>query len=235
MWLLLASEAGLADLVAARRARIRDSAASSNPLSPKEAGALPSPETLFEAAEDAMPKDLTAATDFDYLRTTALLAITSIQFANPRKMYQHLGTFWTLSTMNRMHDEKRWPQVSRIEAEERRRVYWSMYTLDLFTSISFGSVLRTREATSLVAFPSEIDDEHLLSPDPVQPASTLPWLIGWNFTSRLYRKPHLRLTRSRNLLLTSANHDRNARACSRLGSRARRRRQQPSPRRRRVP
>ncbi|GAA5890835.1 hypothetical protein JCM5296_003436 [Sporobolomyces johnsonii] len=169
-------------------ARIRDNAALTNPLSPKEASALPSPEALFAAAEDALPKDLTEATDFDYLRTTALLAITSIQFANPRKMHQHLGAFWTLCAMNRVHDEKRWPQVGRIEAEERRRVYWSMYTLDIFTSISYGGVLRTREATSLVDFPSEIDDDYIVDEgNSVQPSSVLSWLIGWNFTSQLYK------------------------------------------------
>ncbi|BGO89591.1 hypothetical protein NBRC10512_005097 [Rhodotorula toruloides] len=171
-------------------ARIRDSAASTNPLSPQEAAALPTPEQLFAAAEDAVPKDLSDAEDFDFVRTTALLALISIQFARPRKLQQHLGTFWTLCSINRLHDEKRWGQgLSRIEREERRRVIWSMYTLDLFSALSFGGALRSREASLLVSFPSEADDEILVGGDNSDPqtTSTASWLTGWNFVTELYK------------------------------------------------
>ncbi|BGP22804.1 C6 transcription factor [Rhodotorula toruloides] len=171
-------------------ARIRDSAASTNPLSPQEAAALPTPEQLFAAAEDAVPRDLSEAEDFDFVRTTALLALISIQFARPRKLHQHLGTFWTLCSTNRLHDEKRWGQrLSRIEREERRRVIWSMYTLDLFSALSFGGALRSRDASLLVSFPSEFDDEILVGDDSSdsQASSTTCWLTGWNFVTELYK------------------------------------------------
>lgn len=104
------------------RARLRDNAASTTPLSAKEAAALPAPEALFAAAEDAIPKDLESASNFDVIRSTALLAVCAIQLAKPRKMYQHVGVFWTLCSMHRLHDEKNWGVTDRVEAEERRRV-----------------------------------------------------------------------------------------------------------------
>lgn len=83
--------------------------------------------------------------------------------------------------------------------------FWSIYTLDIYSSIVWGGVIRYREAHSLVRYPSEIDDEfitvHGYGMPPVSPASTvlspgdvrvvsrqpLAWLRGWNFTTDLYR------------------------------------------------
>ncbi|GAA6054095.1 hypothetical protein JCM3770_006170 [Rhodotorula araucariae] len=162
-------------------ARLRDNAAGTTPLSAEEAAALPSPEALFAAAEDAIPKNFGSAADFDLVRSTALLAVCAIQLASPKKMYQHVGGFWTLCSMHRLHDEKNWSVTSRVEVEERRRVLWSMYTLELFACLSFGGVQRTREAALQVHFPSEIDDDFLAN-GAEQPARSISWLHGWNFT-----------------------------------------------------
>ncbi|GAA5958833.1 hypothetical protein JCM10213_008033, partial [Rhodosporidiobolus nylandii] len=167
-------------------ARLRDNAASTTPLSAKEAAALPSPEVLLAAAEDAIPKDLDSASDFDLLRSTALLAVCAIQLANPKKMYQHVGVFWTLCSMHRLHDEKNWTTTDRLEIEERRRVFWSMYTLELFACLAFGGVRRTKESALKVNYPSEIDDTFLAN-GVEQPAGSISWLHGWNFTTQLYK------------------------------------------------
>ncbi|BGP20906.1 hypothetical protein JCM10213v2_009071 [Rhodosporidiobolus nylandii] len=167
-------------------ARLRDNAASTTPLSAKEAAALPSPEILLAAAEDAIPKDLDSASDFDLLRSTALLAVCAIQLANPKKMYQHVGVFWTLCSMHRLHDEKNWTATDRLEIEERRRVFWSMYTLELFACLAFGGVRRTKESVLKVHYPSEIDDAFLAN-GVEQPAGSISWLHGWNFTTQLYK------------------------------------------------
>lgn len=167
-------------------ARLRDNAANTTPLSAQEAAALPSPEVLVAAAEDAIPKDLDSANDSDLLRSAALLAVCAIQLANPKKMYQHVGVFWTLVSMHRLHDEKNWNVVSRIEVEERRRVFWSVYTLELFACLAFGGVRRTKESVLKVLYPSEIDDDFLASAIE-QPAGRISWLNGWNYTTQLYK------------------------------------------------
>lgn len=82
--------------------------------------------------------------------------------------------------------------------------FWSIYTLDIYSTILWGGVIRYREAHSLVRYPSEVDDEFITphgyglppvspelgaSPDDVTVVSRQPvaWLRGWNFTTDLYR------------------------------------------------
>jgi len=56
-----------------------------------------------------------------------------------------------------------------------------MYTLELFSCLGFGGVRRTKEAALKVLFPSEIDDS-FLAKGGEQPAGSVSWLHGWNFT-----------------------------------------------------
>lgn len=83
--------------------------------------------------------------------------------------------------------------------------FWSIYTLDIYSTIVWGGVIRYREAHSLVRYPSEVDDEFItphgyglppvspgsgvLSPGKLTVVSRQPvaWLRGWNFTTDLYR------------------------------------------------
>lgn len=59
----------------------------------------------------------------EYVRATALLAITSIQQGDIQRMMQHLGNYVTLSTTIGLYDERRWPSsITCIEVEERRRL-----------------------------------------------------------------------------------------------------------------
>jgi len=74
-----------------------------------------------------------------------------------------------------------------------------MYQLEVYSSITWGSVIRFREAQSQVSYPSEINDEFFsdagyqgLTPmqryNPPQSVSNSScWLHGWNFTTELYR------------------------------------------------
>ena len=88
--------------------------------------------------------------------------------------------------------------------EERRRLFWSIYTLDVFTSIVWGGVIRSREAQSNVAYPTEADDDMFddtgfattpfslglvdISPGQSQPVEhNVSWIAGRNFVIDLYR------------------------------------------------
>jgi hypothetical protein len=80
-------------------------------------------ETFYTAAKDTLPKDLTVAREFDYLRACALLSITSIQYGDIAAMQLYLGHYFTLSGIQRFHDEAYWPKnITNIEVEERRRL-----------------------------------------------------------------------------------------------------------------
>lgn len=144
-------------------------------------------EVFFSAAQDNISKDLTKMTGLGYLRAAALLALTSIQYGQVQTMHQYMGHYMTLSAMQRFHDESYWPEdLSVQEREERRRLFWSMYSFDVYTTVVFNTIHKSQETHSNVAYPSEVTDEELASgvttyqnPD--------NWLRGFNFTTDLYR------------------------------------------------
>ncbi|OQD88894.1 hypothetical protein PENANT_c003G09553 [Penicillium antarcticum] len=166
----------------------------------------PPSEVFFAAARDSIPEDLVVVKGIEYMRACAILAIASIQNGQIKNMQKYSGLYHTLSSMDGLYDEKLWPEdLSPIETEERRRLFWSIYTLDIYSTIVWGGVIRYREAHSLVHYPSEVEDEFItqhgygvpcvypesssIPPSNVTVVSRQPitWLRGWNFTTDLYR------------------------------------------------
>lgn len=202
--------------------RARDGALYSNRWHREELIDPPS-EAFFAAARYSIPRDLIAAKGIHYMRSCAILAIASIQNGQIKNMQKYSGLCHTLISMDCLYDEKLWPKdLSPIETEERRRLvrnmpsicyrltdhifqFWSIYTLDIYSTIVWGGVIRYREAHSSVRYPTEVDDEfitnHGYGVPPVSPESNPPsasnvtvvsrqpvhWLRGWNFTTDLYR------------------------------------------------
>ncbi|KAJ9618980.1 hypothetical protein H2203_008796 [Taxawa tesnikishii (nom. ined.)] len=112
-------------------ARVRDGALSI-PFSEKLRHAELSSEVFYAAAIDAISDDLSKARGIDFLRTCALLALTCIQYGQIGTMQQHLGEYFTLSSVQRFYDEAHWPEgLSQHEVEIRRRVFWCVYTMDV--------------------------------------------------------------------------------------------------------
>ncbi|TVY23021.1 Xylanolytic transcriptional activator [Lachnellula hyalina] len=161
----------------------------------------PSSEVFFTAAREALPRDLSAMKGLDWMRTCVVLALYGIQVSNIDIMHQYLGIYHTLVNIDSLHDEKNWPKnIGIVEIEMRRRLFWSMYQLEVYASTTWNSVIRCREAQSHVLYPSEINDEFFSDAGyqglntPVQ-GYNLPrtfsnpscWLYGWNFTTELYR------------------------------------------------
>jgi hypothetical protein len=88
-------------------------------------GAVPS-ETFFAAAKDTLPEDFVTARDFNYMRTCALLSITSIQYGDIESMQLYLGHYFTLVGIHKFYDEAHWPRdTTNVEVEERRRLVGS--------------------------------------------------------------------------------------------------------------
>ena len=144
-------------------------------------------EIYFSAAQDAIFKDLHKAQGVGYMKACGLLALTAIQFGQISMLHQYLGHFCTLSAMQQFHDENHWPEgLTPVEKEERRRLYWSMYTLDVYQAVVFNGILKFQETHANVRYPSEVDDE-TLSGGVLTPTSELNWFQGWNFATDLYR------------------------------------------------
>ncbi|KAF2773077.1 hypothetical protein EJ03DRAFT_324130 [Teratosphaeria nubilosa] len=146
-----------------------------------------SSEIFFSAAQDAIPKDLGLAQGHGYLRATILLGLTCIQYGQIKSMHHHLGIYHALSAMQHFHNELHWPKgISVVEKEERRRLFWAAYTLDIYSSVVFDSLMRSQETHSNVRYPSEINDEDI-TPGIGSPTNSHNWLRGWNFATDLYR------------------------------------------------
>ncbi|KAF5010815.1 hypothetical protein FDECE_3040 [Fusarium decemcellulare] len=167
---------------------------------------------VFYAQAKAQLLDLGHESDINCLRAHAILAITAIQNGKIRDLHWHLGIYHTLVAMDGLHDESNWPQsINIVEREERRRLFWSIYTLDIYSSVVWGGIIRCRENQSNVAYPIEVEDEVIsdaaLTGHNPATKETSPrndsaiqgdcWLSGWNFITDLYRVLEHALTRPR--------------------------------------
>ena len=143
--------------------------------------------------------------DLNTLRAHAILALAAIQDGKIRDMHEHLGRYHTIVAMERLHDEANWPvEIGVVETEERRRLFWSIYTLDVFTSIVWGGVIRSRDYQSSVSYPTEVEDDMfddsgfasttfapsmmIISPSKWRSNThNINWMAGRNFVIDLYR------------------------------------------------
>lgn len=198
--------AGVMTICAMASARARDGALFPGRWDPSHFQE-PTSEAFFAVAKDCIPRDLGDARGLDYMRACALLALVGIQYGRIDVMHQYLGLYHSLVVLDGLHDETRWPPgLGIVEIEERRRLFWSMYTLEVYASIIWGGVIRCREAQSRVCYPSEVDDDFfsesgfdillpavrtgqknvaISSSSPIRDRSS--WLHGWNFTTDMYR------------------------------------------------
>ncbi|CAO2649927.1 Nn.00g012190.m01.CDS01 [Neocucurbitaria sp. VM-36] len=185
-------------------------------------------DVFYQAAINALPKTETPNQSLDLMRAYALLSLAAMQHGSTRDMQAFLGKYHALVAMDGLHDEANWPKdLTIIELEERRRLYWSMYTLDIFSCIVFNSLIRTREEQSNVRYPTELDDaffdnagyrgEPQTPLDIASPSSNVSpdsWLHGYNITTDLWRllehvtvKLHSRKKRKRTFLEVANNFE----------------------------
>ena len=196
--------ASLISLSALTIARIRDFASYSEAWEESEIKALPATEDLVNAAQTMVPKDPQSSENFDYLRCSALLALTGLQIGKVKNFHFWFGIYHMLSRLDNLQSEASWPiGISRVEVEERRRLFWSMYTLEIFSAACFDTPLSSRGEHNRVSYPTTINDRKLddiASRDDSEPEASgavmsvdgshsgrLNWLQGWNFVTDLYR------------------------------------------------
>ncbi|GAM91135.1 hypothetical protein ANO11243_091820 [Dothideomycetidae sp. 11243] len=140
------------------------------------------PEIFFAAAEESLPRSLIGCNSVDYLRGFALLTLASLQDAKISAMQMYLGNYFTLISMNQWQDEVHWPSdLQPAEIEDFRVLFWSMYTLDIYSSIVWDGCIHFQESHAKVRYPTRLsgNHHHVENED--------DWLTGWNFTTDLYR------------------------------------------------
>ncbi|KAF5987682.1 hypothetical protein FBULB1_1839 [Fusarium bulbicola] len=114
---------------------------------------------------------------FRYLPTIASLVLVAFQTRHSSLHHRYLGLFHSLIAEQNLHEEVNWPStLTELKRQRYRRIFWSMYRLEVHSALVMGHVIRCPEQQTMVAYPS----------DDSQPAEG-NWLIGWNFVTDLYR------------------------------------------------
>ncbi|KEF60186.1 uncharacterized protein A1O9_05036 [Exophiala aquamarina CBS 119918] len=136
----------------------------------------------LEEAISAVPQRSVEIQDFESLQAIGIICLTALESGNADLLHQYSGLYHTVIAEQGFCDERRWASsLSEIEKEERRRLYWHMYRLEVHTSLVLGHIIRLPELQSAIAYPSFVDEDYTNS-DPDS-----EWLSGWNFVTDIYR------------------------------------------------
>lgn len=185
--------AAITALCALVSARVRDGAVYSSARQGSHLEKAVTSETFFKAADEALPRDAALTQHLGYMQTCVLLALTSIQYGNSTRTQYYLSMYHTFVAVGCLHDEEAWPKgLGQVELEERRRLFWSTYTLDVFTSVIWKRPVRGGEAGFNVSYPSADGSDWYGEPAAADftthdSGSRPSWLVGWNFVTDLYR------------------------------------------------
>ncbi|KAL4945263.1 hypothetical protein BDV06DRAFT_219518 [Aspergillus oleicola] len=123
--------------------------------------------------------------DLDLVRSYTLLALLGAQTGDNSMLHQFLGLCHGVCAQLNLHDESRWPDtLSTCEIEVRRRLWWSIYRLEVHTACVLGNIIRTPENRCAVGYPA---GAHHLAFIPGRNGKYEDWFNGWNTTTDLYR------------------------------------------------
>lgn len=176
-----ASYANLMALCALSAQHVHDKAVFTISLAPA-ADSL-DPATYLHEALHAIPAELDRCRDLDYLRAFHLLALYAIQVGNTGLLHKNMGMCHALLAQDGLQDEKRWPSgLSDSEREVRRRLFWSIYRLEVHTSLVLGHIIRIQESQCAVLYPTVPDNDGRGDTNEAD-----EWLTGWNLITDLYR------------------------------------------------
>ncbi|KIW10315.1 hypothetical protein PV08_11277 [Exophiala spinifera] len=156
--------------------------ASGATFTPREISCAVTPNVYLDEAIAAIPGTFGESLEFEYLQAINLVCLTARECGNAALLQQYLGLYHGALAEQGYYDERRWPSgISTIEREERRRLYWHMYRLEIHTSLVLGHAVRCPELQSAVAYPTLPDQDFTESME------NLEWLTGWNFITDIYR------------------------------------------------
>lgn len=140
---------------------------------------IPSSEEYFYEAISKIPVRIASSHDLDYLRAFGLLAVYSLQRGNNNDLHRYLGLYHALVAQHSLHDESRWPEnLSLQNVDDRRRLFWCVYRLEIHSACVLGHIVRMPEAQVSVEYPritASMDYE------------TRAWTAGWDYITDLFR------------------------------------------------
>jgi hypothetical protein len=139
----------------------------------------PDSRIYFEEAVSQVPRSIVQSHDLDYLRSFGLLAVYSLRSSNHSDLVRYLGLCHASIAQHSFHDESRWPKdISAIEMDDRRRLFWCIYRLEVHSSCVLGHVVRMPESQISVMYPRITTD---------MDTETQAWTAGWDYITDLFR------------------------------------------------
>lgn len=140
------------------------------------------PDAYLQEAISSIDLSLAVPKHTEELQAIALMCVTGLEKGDAALLQQYLGLYHATVASQSLYDENRWPpSMPAMEKEQRRRLYWYMYRLEVHTALVMGHPVRCPELQSLVAYPEVPDFDSGDGDDKVE------WLTGWNFVTDLYR------------------------------------------------
>ncbi|PNS14445.1 hypothetical protein CAC42_3731 [Sphaceloma murrayae] len=150
------------------------------------------PDLYLEEALAAIPTEVPHMRTIEMLQAIGLICVTALERRMAPLLHKMFGTYHAALADQGFCDEKQWKaDLSPIEREERRRLFWYMYRLEVHTSLVMGHVVRCPDLQSHVGYPTVRDEEITAS------GHMSEWLTGWNFVTDLYRGMEHLITRFR--------------------------------------
>ncbi|RJE24629.1 hypothetical protein PHISCL_03053 [Aspergillus sclerotialis] len=151
---------------------------------------IPSSEVFYSACLDSLPILTAGHADFNFMRTEALLGMLCLQYDGLDGCHTHLHRYLAMCSEIGFSNERNWPSnLTEIEVQERRRLFWQQYHFDVYLAVTFGSPVRQRGAQCNVLYPAEVYDDEDITPFGLLPrtGSAVSFIRGWNFVTDLYR------------------------------------------------
>ncbi|KIH90458.1 hypothetical protein SPBR_00552 [Sporothrix brasiliensis 5110] len=151
------------------------------------------PQVYLQEAMSSVDLSLAVQKQTEELQAVALLCVTGLEKGDAALLQQYLGLYHATVANQSLYDENRWPpSMHDMEKEQRRRLYWYMYRLEVHTALVMGHPVRCPELESLVAYPQIPDFDRFGGnygdgTEAINDNGEVEWLTGWNFVTDLYR------------------------------------------------
>jgi hypothetical protein len=140
---------------------------------------VPASEQYFGEAVSRIPVRIAQSQDLDYLRSFGLLALYSLRCGNHSDLHRYLGLYHGLVAQHAFQDESRWPDdISVSDVDDRRRLFWCTYRLEIHSACVLGHVVRMPESQVSVLYPRIT---------PAMDPEAQAWTAGWDYITDLFR------------------------------------------------
>jgi hypothetical protein len=118
---------------------------------------LESFETQWKAALDAILKDSSMST----LQALILAQIYCVLQGDLTRLLTYKGLSTTLSARLGLHQSQKRFTLGTLTSETRKKVFWTLYTVDSFTAVTLGLPKHLKDADVCCEYPTDADDEYV--------------------------------------------------------------------------